>query len=103
GLCIALGAFFWSAMRHTPEERDGPARNREFYVGGLAGLALGFVLWAFGEQNAAVISWYAILAVARAGVWLASFALLQNIPWTGRSRTVAISAGVLALLFNLTM
>ena len=43
----------------------------------------------------------AILSGVRSVVWFAVFALLEGTSWRGPSRTVAISAGLAALLLNL--
>jgi O-antigen ligase/tetratricopeptide (TPR) repeat protein len=72
----------------------------EFYLGGMAGLILGFLLQA----------WYMsadekIVAGATAGVrsliWFPAFALFLSVPWSGRGRTLALTAGVAVLLLNL--
>jgi hypothetical protein len=63
------------------------------------GLLLGFVLRA---ASGAVLD-EAYAAGLRAVVWLAAFALLENVPWTPRGRTLALTTGAAALLLNLAV
>jgi hypothetical protein len=66
----------------------------------MAGLLLGFLLRA-GDLSVDGLRTEAALSGVRSIVWFAVFALLESIPWTGRSRTLALTAGVTALLLNL--
>jgi hypothetical protein len=76
------------------------ATRWDLYIGGMAGLLLGFLLRA-GDLSLDVLPTEAVLSGVRSIVWLAVFALLEGIPWTGPSRTLALVAGVTALLLNL--
>jgi hypothetical protein len=71
-------------------------------VGGMFGLLLGFVL-RVGEGESGNVWAEATAAGLRSVVWFAAFALLENIPWTARGRALALTAGVGALLLNLTV
>jgi hypothetical protein len=73
----------------------------EYYVGGMFGLVLGFVLQV-GNQPEDLVS-KAITAGMRSVVWFAAFALLENLAWTARGRALALTAGVAALLLNLSV
>jgi hypothetical protein len=111
-LLATLAAFFrrtWHVLL-CPEsvvsasERKAASRalriRWEFYLGGMAGLILGFVLRA-GDRSADQILLEGVLSGGRSLIWFAAFALLDNIPWSGPSRSVALTAGVAALLLNL--
>jgi O-antigen ligase len=122
-LLIAIGGFFWMTRRswlETPgadmtrlptEKVQEPRQEREqtetgwpFYLGGMAGLTVAFVLWTFdlGKENLSdqmTIGTFA--AGIRALVWFASFGLFESISWTGPSRVRALGLGILALLVTL--
>jgi hypothetical protein len=72
----------------------------DLFVGGIAGILLGFLLRA-GELSANLLPLETGLSMMRAVVWFAVFVVLDCIPWTGKSRTLALAAGVTALLLNL--
>jgi hypothetical protein len=72
----------------------------EFYLGGMAGLLLGFLLRA-GDLSKDEILFEGLNSAVRSLVWFGAFVLLDSIPWSGPSRTVALTAGVVALLLNL--
>jgi hypothetical protein len=72
----------------------------DLFVGGIAGILLGFLLRA-GELSANLLPLETGLSMMRAVVWFAVFGVLDCIPWTGKSRTLALAAGVTALLLNL--
>ncbi|HZT81277.1 MAG TPA: O-antigen ligase family protein [Gemmataceae bacterium] len=70
------------------------------YVGGMAGLLLSFAFRASGlSQNDLVIE--TLVTIARSLVWFGAFALFDRLHWSGRSRALALAAGVTALLLNL--
>jgi hypothetical protein len=71
----------------------------EFYLGGTAGMILGFLLRAAGSGPDEVVT-EGFLACVRAVLWFVAFAVLNAIPWSGPSRILALVAGVAALLFN---
>jgi O-antigen ligase len=112
-LLATLALFFVPAIRalirpvpsptqppSTPE-RQGPAPLRwEYYVGGMIGILLGFILRA-GDQPSSELLWEAVAAGIRAVVWFGAFGLLELVPWTARSRALVLTAGAAALLLNL--
>jgi O-antigen ligase len=77
-----------------------PSLRWEYYVGGMIGILLGFVLRA-GDQPSTELVWEAVAAGIRAVVWFGAFGLLELVPWTAWNRLLALSAGVAALLLNL--
>jgi O-antigen ligase len=74
----------------------------EFYLGGMAGLILGFMLRA-ADRSAEDVIMEGLLSGGRSLLWFAAFALLDNIPWIGPSQGLALTAGVAALLLNLSV
>ncbi len=117
-LLVALGAFFrtmWVGLRISDfgfriSSSDSHTQHAlppwEFYCGGMAGLLLGFLLWASGQNGvnrADAILLGGIAAGARSVVWFVAFALLERVAWTGPARALALAAGVAALLLNLTV
>lgn len=108
-LLAALGAFFWKVLRRAPAD-DGPPEASplarveprwEFYLGGMAGLLLSFVLRVWGAANSDFIIVEAAASAVRSLAWFAAFALLDAVPWSGRTVRIALAAGVAALLLNL--
>jgi O-antigen ligase len=114
-LLTALGAFFWKT-RHvwtTPQQQD-PKEERppdseirfatrwEFYLGGMAGLILGFILSSFNQSRDQVLV-NGFVAGGRAVVWFIMFALLETVPWNRPARALALTGGVAALLLNLAV
>ncbi len=110
GLAFALLAFFLTTLGFkqpplraaAPLPDDDGEPRWEFYLGGLFGLLLGFVLRAQPlppEEIAAE----GVMAGLRAVVWFAIFALLQDVRWSGATRVLACTAGVAALLIHLTV
>src|SRR5262249_53119535 len=105
-LLVALAVFFRRALRApaVPEPESEPQMEQrtpwEFYLGGMAGLILGFflVVWhlSVDEMLVAVLP-----SLIRSLVWFPAFALFLNIRWTGPSRTLALVAGIAVLLLNL--
>lgn len=83
-------------------ERPRQLADWEFYLGGMAGLVLGFALWAAGRSSDQLLIG-GLLAVGRSLVWFAAFALLKGIPVRGQTRRIAAAAGIVALLVNLTV
>ncbi len=79
-----------------------PPLRWEYYVGGMFGLLLGFVLRA-GEGQSGDVVGEGIAAGVRSVAWFGAFALLESVPWTARGRALALAAGAAALLLNLTV
>jgi hypothetical protein len=126
-LLVAIGGFFWLTRRcwletpganawpgpprlatDTEQESDretGPkATGWPFYLGGMAGLTLAFVLWTFDlskENLSDQMTIGTFAAGIRALVWFASFGLFESISWTGSSRVRALGLGIVALLATL--
>lgn len=115
-LLIALVAFArrmwpeircgWPQTEETPTENDAaeapvPQRTSwEFYLGGIIGLTIAFLLGPAGWSKEEMLRLGGVAAV-RSLVWFAAFALLEMIPWTERWRLTALAAGVLASFFCL--
>jgi hypothetical protein len=79
---------------------QGQGTPWEFYLGGMAGLILGFLMQAWYMSADEKIVTGAIAGV-RSLIWFPAFALFMSVPWSGRGRTVALAAGVAVLLLNL--
>jgi tetratricopeptide (TPR) repeat protein len=79
----------------SPEEIRG-----HFYVGGMIGLLLAFLLRVSTASPETILSetWAAAL---RSVVWFAAYGLLERIDWSDRGRVLALTTGVAALLLNL--
>ncbi len=72
----------------------------EFYLGGMFGLVLGFVLRVTtATPNTILAETYA--AAVRSVAWFAAFALLERLVLTDRDRVLALTTGIVALLLNL--
>jgi hypothetical protein len=106
-LMITFGVLFrqaWTTRRSLSSADAGeppvPWTRWEFYLGGMLGLILGFVLRAM-DQSPDEILLEGAYSFCRAIVWFAAFALFYSIPWFGPSRIVALLAGIAALLLNL--
>jgi O-antigen ligase len=78
----------------------GFATHWEFYLGGMAGLVLGFIL-STSTFSADELVFGGVLAGGRSLVWFASFALMETIPWTAAMRRLALVAGITILFLNL--
>jgi tetratricopeptide (TPR) repeat protein len=110
-LGAALIAFFWRARSAWLQSGTIPTNDEtattvrwEFYLGGMAGLFLGFVLWTYdltGDNLADQMIYGGFKAGIRSLFWFGSFALFENIPWPGPTRVLALLAGFAALLLNL--
>src|SRR5262249_34101887 len=122
-LLLALGLFFWKTRyawapgpdspgsppapgpdrsgSPPPPAPDSPSSLRwEFYLGGMAGLTLAFILQARGLAGDDILRLGAVSAVSSL-LWFTAFALLDNLSWEGPSQVLALVAGVAALLLNL--
>ncbi len=104
----ALGAFFVKAVRWlrkpvgAAEPESGERTRWEFYVGGMCGLVLGFIIrQTNGDHTPDEILMEGFVACGRCLVWLAAFILFERIPWSGRVRAGALTVGVAALLLML--
>ena len=107
---VALGAFFVRSARwlfHSgPDATDiaaepdpGERIAWEYYIGGMCGLVLGFVLrMTTGNYSPAQVLGEGGIACARCFVWLTAFVLFERVAWSGRARVAALAAGVAAAL-----
>jgi O-Antigen ligase len=110
-LLIALATFFWQTRRawFAPElqQEKEPDQGRihwEFYLGGMAGLILGFVLWTMDLSQQFIsdqLIYGGFVAGMRSLVWFAAFGLFESLPWNGSGRARALILGLVALLANL--
>jgi hypothetical protein len=85
---------------------DGSRTHWEFYLGGMVGLTLAFTLWAMGLKGASAgenVVEGAVAAGLRSIFWFVAYGVLETIIWPASSRVVALTAGVAALLLNLTV
>jgi hypothetical protein len=111
-LLVALALLFhrlWPVIRGPlaslprepqTEPASGTGIRWEFYVGGMTGIVIGFVLRAL-DQPGNDILYEGTLSACRCLVWFAAFVLLNSICLGGPARCLAITAGVTALLLNL--
>jgi O-antigen ligase len=97
----------WPQTEEGPDPADAdvssPSRRRtrwEFYVGGIVGLTLAFLLGPSGSSTDEMVLLAGVAAV-RSMVWFGAFALLEAVPWTERWTLLALAAGVLAGLLCL--
>jgi hypothetical protein len=117
-LLAALFLFFrytWPTLVGTRPEvasdelepaADGSRTHWEFYLGGMAGLTIAFFLWALalgGDRASENVIEGAISAGARSLIWFIAYGLLENIAIPATVRVISITAGVTALLLNLTV
>jgi O-antigen ligase len=93
--------------RHLEEDAE-PRFRWEFYLGGMLGLILGFVLHVVANpplgyviSPADRIQGEGVIAAIRSLFWFASFAVLERIDWSARVRGLVLTAGAGALLLNL--
>jgi hypothetical protein len=108
-LLTALVAFFVTAVRQVPrgeDDRRGPEDESplrwEYYVGGMFGMLVGFLLRANEAQSGEILA-EAYAAGVRTLFWFPAFALLEHVSWTRWGRALVLTAGVAALLLNLTV
>ncbi|HTU88578.1 MAG TPA: hypothetical protein VMF69_00640, partial [Gemmataceae bacterium] len=117
-LLAALAAFFVQIIRarstsegvssanseesfaHASGSDENMSIRWEFYLGGMFGLLLGFVLRANTASPSAILA-ETYSAAVRSVVWFAAFALLERLAWTDRGRVLALTTGIAALLLNL--
>jgi hypothetical protein len=93
-----------SLVSNTDAAQDKSLEDRpihwEFYLGGTGGLILGFFLRAV-DQPTGDIAYEGFLSAGRSLVWFGAFILLENVCLERAARSLAIVAGVTALLLNL--
>jgi tetratricopeptide (TPR) repeat protein len=83
----------------APPSPEEPVRW-EFYLGGMFGLVLGFVLRVNTATPSTILT-ETYAAAVRSVVWFAAFALLERVVWTERGCVLALMTGIVALLLNL--
>jgi hypothetical protein len=107
---VALVAGFVIFVVRTRDDWRAPSRQAagsiapskapalwEYYIGGMAGWVMGFVLQVFdlpAGEPPAVIPTLGLIAGARAVLWFGMFALFAAIPWGAATRRTALTAGV---------
>jgi O-Antigen ligase len=116
-LLMVLVLFYWRALRAllSAPTVDGPGDislpdprtsnevlpvRWEFYVGGMFGLLLAFVL-RVSESSQDEILIEAVKAGVGSVFWFGSFALFEQILWSNRARLLALTAGITAALLNM--
>ncbi len=108
----ALGMFFVKAARRLRQPSQGAGAEVEtgpneltrweFYIGGMCGLVLGFIIrQTTGDRTGDDILREGFIACVRCLVWLTAFVLFERVPWSGRVRLGALTAGAAALLLML--
>lgn len=77
-----------------------PPLRWEFFLGGMFGLLLGFVLRVnTATPNSILAETYS--AALRAVIWFAAFGLFERVAWPDRARALVLTTGIVALLLNL--
>ncbi len=113
-LLTAIGAFLFYMIRgawaapatEAPPARpiagaeDLPPPRWTFYIGGIFGLLVSFVLRA-SNMHKDEVTYEAIIAGLESLLWFGSFALFEQIRWTGRGKALVLTGGIAALLINL--
>jgi hypothetical protein len=115
-LLATLGLFFWKTraawgasdgsapaqptLADSGDANGGFATRWEFYIGGMVGLLLGFILSApnLGADDLIIAG---LIAGGRSIIWFATFALFETVPWTTSARRLVLTAGLATLLLNL--
>ncbi|HEV3203373.1 MAG TPA: O-antigen ligase family protein, partial [Gemmataceae bacterium] len=120
-----FGLFFWKThqawsgkMDALLDEKPDPGNTKdsenrfgtrwEFYLGGIGGLILGFILSKFDLFSDPNLTWNGFVLVlvgscVRSLIWFAVFALIETVPWTSAVKRLVLTGGVAALLLNLTV
>jgi hypothetical protein len=106
GLLVALAAFFLrvrktAAAEAAPEPPAAHLTHWPFYVGGMVGLVMGFLLGLPDQVGAPDVLEEGFKSAGRSVLWFLGFGLFERLAWTERARTAALATGVLALLLNL--
>ena len=83
-----------------PGPREPLPVRWEFYVGGMAGLLLAFVL-RVGDKSQDGIVVEAVTSGVLSVFWFAAFGLFEQVEWSDRARALALATGVTATLVNL--
>ena len=116
-LLAALALFYWYTFRALlraptvdgpgdmppPEPSSGESAvpvRWEFYLGGMFGMVLAFVLRAVDLAKDDLIE-ETIKALIGSVFWFGSFALFEQIRWSNRARLLALAGGITATLLTL--
>jgi hypothetical protein len=108
---VAFPVYMVRAMWLTPIEEpppppppggpdDLPPIRWTFYLSGIFGLLMGFVLQASYLEREKITD-AAVLAGVGSVIWFAAFALFEQIRWSSHARALLLTGGVAALLINL--
>jgi hypothetical protein len=118
-LLATLAGFFYHVVYNLQSERGGVSAPREeslgalmqprssetpirweFYLGGMFGLLLGFVLRVNTAAPSTILA-ETYTAALRSVAWFAAYALFERLDWSERGRVYALTMGIVALLLNL--
>lgn len=91
---------------HDELDKTSSAVSWEYYLGGMVGLTLGFILLVTrlaGEQQADRLIHEGLVAGVRSLIWFGSFALLERIPWSPRTLIMGLVGGVGACFLYMTL
>jgi hypothetical protein len=92
-----------SAAADVAEEPQTPAPHAAhwpFYVGGMIGLLMGFLLGLPDQVSSTEVLNEGFTAAGRSVVWFLVYGLLERVVWSERTRIVALTGGAVALLLN---
>ncbi|MSR31808.1 MAG: hypothetical protein EXR99_09920 [Gemmataceae bacterium] len=108
-LCVLACLFY--ALCKKPNQVDSPPGVQEvvnpippwiFYLGGMFGLLLGFVLRVEYRSTNDLIS-ECIGALIRTAGWFFAFGILENLSTSKREQVMALALGLVAMLINLCL
>jgi hypothetical protein len=84
----------------SPEVADTTVVRWEYYIGGMVGIVLSFLLRAFGLSVEDLVN-EAIAAALQSVAWFAAVAAYERIAWSENERVVSLTAGIAAMLLVL--
>jgi tetratricopeptide (TPR) repeat protein len=88
-----------AAVEPSAEPDPGERIGWEYYIGGMCGLVLGFILrMTTDNYTPAQVLGEGGIACARCFIWLTAFVLFERVAWSGRVRLAALAVGVAAAL-----
>jgi hypothetical protein len=76
-----------------------PPARWTFYIGGIFGLLVSFVLRA-SNMHKDEVTYEAVIAGLQSLLWFGSFALFEQIRWTARGKALVLTGGIAALFIN---
>jgi hypothetical protein len=84
----------------TPDLTEVPPVRWEYYLGGMFGIILAFVLRAFGLPAEDLVS-EAIAAGLQSIAWFAAVAIYERIAWYQKEQVASMTAGIVSMLLVL--